>query len=254
MMNIEELVKKHGSGVFVMEKVLRAALTEQAAGYEQKLAFAEDATQRAEWQAAQAVPSKLPTDAAYRWFVENGVEPESSVHKLGKRLAELLDADQFAECEPLLLKIYATSGSYKYSSTQQAWETWQAAQAEQSVPVVGEPVAWLIDKPLRHVNLSKSTPMGLGNATQEPLYRAPTTSITAAELDRLQEGEACAETVLEAALVKFPDAPTEFECIGKMAAEVVRQYDAELERLRKCENGTSPADVLRQILADKKGE
>ncbi len=49
----------------------------------------------------------------------------------------------------LSLEKYATSGSYKYSSTQQAWETWKAAQAEQSeaVPVVGEPVAWLIDKP-----------------------------------------------------------------------------------------------------------
>lgn len=36
-MDIEALVKKHGSGVYVMEKVLRAALTELAEECEQSL-------------------------------------------------------------------------------------------------------------------------------------------------------------------------------------------------------------------------
>jgi len=56
-----------------------------------------------------------------------------------------------------------------------------------AVPVMGEPVAWLINSPPRHVHLSKSTEVGLNGATQEPLYLAPTTSITAQELDALRK-------------------------------------------------------------------
>ena len=44
-----------------------------------------------------------PTDAAYKWMIANGVEPMTSLHKLGERLAALLDEDQFSECEALLL-------------------------------------------------------------------------------------------------------------------------------------------------------
>lgn len=79
---------------------------------------------------------------------------------------------------------YNDLNCYSTPIANHCWKAWQAAQA---VPVVGEPVAWLVDKPLRHVNMSKSTPIGLGNATQEPLYRAPTHSITAAELERMRK-------------------------------------------------------------------
>lgn len=55
-------------------------------------------------QAAQSVPVVgEPTDAAYKWMIANGVEPLTSLHKLGERLAALLDEDQFSECEALLL-------------------------------------------------------------------------------------------------------------------------------------------------------
>lgn len=110
-----------------------------------------------------------------------------------------------------------------------------------SVPVVGEVVAYASPYHASEQFVA-GTPCILVEAVNVnaygkergfPLVVQPTNSISAAELDRLQEGEGCAEAVLEAALVKFPDAPTEFECIGKMAAEVVRRYDAELERLRK---------------------
>jgi len=53
---------------------------------------------------AQSVPVVgEPTDAAYKWMIANGVEPMKSLHKLGERLAALLDEDQFSECETLLL-------------------------------------------------------------------------------------------------------------------------------------------------------
>lgn len=53
---------------------------------------------------AQSVPVVgEPTDAAYKWMISNGVEPLTSLHKLGERLAALLDEDQFSECETLLL-------------------------------------------------------------------------------------------------------------------------------------------------------
>lgn len=61
---------------------------------------------------------------------------------------------------------------------------WQAAK---SVPVVGEPVAWLVNKPNRCLHFSKSTEVGLNGATQEPLYLAPATSITEAEIERLRK-------------------------------------------------------------------
>lgn len=44
-----------------------------------------------------------PTDAAYKWLIAHGVEPMASLHKLGERLAALLDEDQFSGCETLLL-------------------------------------------------------------------------------------------------------------------------------------------------------
>lgn len=58
------------------------------------------------WQAAKSAAVPVvgePTDAAYKWLIAHGVEPMASLHKLGKRLAGLLDEDQFAECELLLL-------------------------------------------------------------------------------------------------------------------------------------------------------
>lgn len=60
-------------------------------------------------------------------------------------------------------------------------------QAVQSVAVVGEPVAWVVNTPIRNLHFSKSEEIGLGGATQEPLFRAPTHSTPAAELERLLE-------------------------------------------------------------------
>ena len=58
----------------------------------------------AAWEAAQSVPVVgEPTDAAYKWMIANGVEPLTSLHKLGERLAAFLDEDQFSGCETLLL-------------------------------------------------------------------------------------------------------------------------------------------------------
>lgn len=68
-------------------------------------------------------------------------------------------------------------------------------QAAQSVPVVGEPVAWVVNTPIRNLHFSKSEEIGLGGATQEPLYRASTHSITAAELATLRENAARIEQV-----------------------------------------------------------
>jgi hypothetical protein len=62
-----------------------------------------------------------------------------------------------------------------------------------SVAVVGEPVAWVVNTPIRNLHFSKSEEIGLGGATQEPLFRAPTHSIPAAELARLRENAAEAD-------------------------------------------------------------
>lgn len=50
-----------------------------------------------------------------------------------------------------------------------------------------------------------------------------------ARIDTLEQEINCAETALEAGLVNFPDVPTDFECIGKMADELVKQYRATAE-------------------------
>ena len=60
-MDIEAIVKKHGSGVFVMEKVLRAALTEQAAGYEQRIRELEAQKVPEGWK---LVPKQITTEMA----------------------------------------------------------------------------------------------------------------------------------------------------------------------------------------------
>lgn len=58
------------------------------------------------WKAAKSAAVPVvgePTDAAYKWMIANGVEPLTSLHKLGERLAAFLDEDQFSGCETLLL-------------------------------------------------------------------------------------------------------------------------------------------------------
>lgn len=62
-----------------------------------------------------------------------------------------------------------------------------------SVAVVGEPVAWVVNTPIRNLHFSKSEEIGLGGATQEPLFRAPTHSIPAADLATLREKAAEAD-------------------------------------------------------------
>ena len=110
--NIEELVKKHtcyDSINITPAYYLRKALTEQSEAFKGELQ-AYDGTVREltktveDMRAAQFVPvAGEPTDAAYKWMIANGVEPMTSLHKLGERLAALLDEDQFSECEALLL-------------------------------------------------------------------------------------------------------------------------------------------------------
>lgn len=72
---------------------------------------------------------------------------------------------------------------------------WEAAQAEQSVPVVGDVVAWLNECQLNlshpvmpHVSLNEPAPDRDWRIT--PLYKAPTHSIITAELERLRRIEA----------------------------------------------------------------
>lgn len=68
-------------------------------------------------------------------------------------------------------------------------------QAAQSVPVVGEPAAWLNECLLRLNHpvmpyVSINEPPSDKDWRVTPLYKAPTTSITAAELERLRRIEA----------------------------------------------------------------
>lgn len=52
-------------------------------------------------------------------------------------------------------------------------------------------------------------------------------------ITKLQDELYCTEVELESALVQFPKAPTEFNCVGELATEVVRQYEAKLALLSK---------------------
>ena len=106
--NIEALVKKHSRAFSGDVRGLRAALTEQAETHALELrayeATVQNLEQRIRQLEAQTVPVVgEPTDAAYKWMIANGVEPLTSLHKLGERLAAFLDEDQFSGCETLLL-------------------------------------------------------------------------------------------------------------------------------------------------------
>lgn len=99
----------------------------------------------------------------------------------------------------LSLEKYA-SGSYKYSSTQQAWETWQAAQAEQSVPVVGDALFYASDStPTAESQIQYDVCAYQKDYSFFQVYRKPATSITTAELERLRK---------DAEQVQFPSCTT----------------------------------------------
>lgn len=88
---------------------------------------------------------------------------ESTIHTLGKRLAELLDEDQFAECETLLLKIVAQTAA---------------------VPVVGDVEALICDD----CGAETNDPWHDSKGTNRHYHRCdPCNSITAAELDALRK-------------------------------------------------------------------
>lgn len=62
---------------------------------------------------AAGVPSALNVGLG---FALHGLPPEgSTLRKLGKRLAELLDEDQWAECEQMLFEIEDEMKALKYS-------------------------------------------------------------------------------------------------------------------------------------------
>lgn len=88
-----------------------------------------------------------------------------------------------------------TSGSYKHSSTQQSWETWQAAK---SVSVVGEPYLYVRSVHDGWPEYSKEDEFSDGKGGGLALYLKPTTSITNAELERLWESESACKAMREA--------------------------------------------------------
>lgn len=94
-----------------------------------------------------------------------------------------------AEC----FDVTSIGGYYSDNETNAAYKAWQAAQQEckpsESVPVVGEPVAWTGSGSLNAVKVlaegfiwGESAP-----AHPVPLYLAPTVAITEQELDALRK-------------------------------------------------------------------
>ena len=109
--NIEALVKKHIAPYSLSDNggtanLIRNALTELSETHALELRAYEttvaELTRRVDEAQSVAVVGE-PTDAAYKWMIANGVEPLTSLHKLGERLAAFLDEDQFSGCETLLL-------------------------------------------------------------------------------------------------------------------------------------------------------
>ena len=85
------------------------------------------------------------------------------------------------------VEVYGENQADAESLRDEILAAWQAAQ---SVPVVGEPVAWIRKDQLQHVNTFGPALCHV-YATEQPgtvaLHEKPTTSITAQELDALRK-------------------------------------------------------------------
>lgn len=128
----------------------------------------------------QSVPNRLPTDAAFRWLVKEEVEPEKSISLLYRRLADLLDEDQWEECEALLSKVIREQ-TFK-------------------VPVTMTPVAWRCKDFGDDWILFHSRGLAVHYKTQtdcclQELIVQPSTSLSLEEVDVICQWFTCVQAV-----------------------------------------------------------